>query len=154
MKWSANDLTRRYSRGNRAMTRHPKDTATVLQVPKKAGCTRSWGVSSLPRVSGEAQRNTFLIGCVIPETGGLASMQQRRSTVLLDAANGTLHAGLLCVIVCYHQLERVFSSVWLIAYLSNTRIVRRVLRHVLKETCQWFNNRSSGVNGIYDCAEF
>jgi len=34
--------------------------------------------------------------------------------VLLDAASGTLHVGLHCVIVCYHQLEHhiIFDAIF------------------------------------------
>jgi len=53
-----------------------------------------------------------ILGRVIPETGGLASIKQRRSAVLLDVANGTLHAGLHYVIVppigARHRFQRNF----------------------------------------------
>jgi len=55
-----------------------------------------------------------ILGRIIPETGGLASMQQRCSTVLLDEANGALNAGMHCVIVCYYHLghDIVFGAMF------------------------------------------
>ena len=52
-------------------------------------------------------------GRVIPETAELASVQQRFSSVLLDAANGTLNTGLHSVIICYNQFEHntVFCAI-------------------------------------------
>jgi len=52
-------------------------------------------------------------GRVIPETAELASVQQRCSAVLLDAANGTLNTGFHSVIICHNKFERniVFGAI-------------------------------------------
>lgn len=44
-------------------------------------------------------------GCVITETGRLASMVQRCLTVLIDAVGSTLNSDLHCVIVCHHHMK-------------------------------------------------